>query len=45
MFQSIFSFVGIIVTPFIDFTLYSMSSFLVNPHNFKISMQKRALED
>lgn len=45
MLQYIFSFIGMVLTPVIDFTLYSVSSFLVNPRNFNISRQKRALED
>ena len=46
MFQYIvFPFIGMLLTPLVDFALYSVSSFLVNPHDFKISTQKRALED
>ena len=45
MLQYIFCFIGMVLTPFIDFSLYSVSSFLVNPQYFKISTQKKALED
>ena len=45
MLQYIFGFFGMVLTPFVDFTLYSVSSFLVNPDDFKISTQKRALGD
>jgi sterol desaturase/sphingolipid hydroxylase (fatty acid hydroxylase superfamily) len=40
-----FSFMGMLLTPLVDFTLYSVSSFLVNPQEFKISRQQRVLED
>jgi len=45
MFDYILGFIGIVLTPFIDFTLYSVSSFLINPQHFKISRQKQAFEE
>jgi len=45
MLQYIFGFIGMVLTPLVDFTLYSVSSFLVNPDDFKMSTQKRALGD
>ena len=45
MLQYIFGFIGMVLTPLVDFTLYSISSFLVNPDDFKMSTQKRSLVD
>jgi sterol desaturase/sphingolipid hydroxylase (fatty acid hydroxylase superfamily) len=45
MFDYFIPFIGMLLTPIVDFTLYSVSSFLVNPPEFKISRQKRVLQD
>jgi hypothetical protein len=45
MLRYIFGFIGIVLTPLVDFTLYSLSSFLVNQSDFNMSTQKRALGD
>lgn len=36
---------GMFATPFIDFALYSASSYMANPRSFTLDMQKRSLRD